>query len=564
MQIFQKRYLDYIEFVKSAITRFHASGAGLQLDDGPLTALAANIQSKELLIPVVGAFSAGKSSLLNAIMGAPVLSVGIAPETATPTELRYGSEQRAEAVFSNGDMQNFSVQDLPALQARAEELDCVRLYLDLSALKALEPLVLVDMPGFNSPLDAHKKAIDRYIGEGAHYLFVISVEEGTIQTSALQEMLNITTMGRSFSVCVNKSDLRTPQDVASICADVQESLAAEGLPAKVCSVSQNDVSAVQEILKIISPNELYAHIFLPLLRLEHKKLNFDLQTASDSLQQKKEENEKTLQELQSNLEDLEQAAAEEYGAADFSLDSRVNEILQIIKNRLNYAVDGMAQSFMRGGKDAVTRIVTDEVRSGLLEGARQVTDSMSAQLVCDFSARASQNLPLDFQLSKDWTDDLLQAVQTNLLPSLFSILGSPANKGSVAGGAAGLMLMGKIGHFMPHPLLKIAVPVVTTLLGGLWGRVSEGQQLEKIKDALRTQVFPEVERALRPQISDFVMHAQEQAAQTIKSAFEKQIQSQKSMIEKAIADSSLDDKKAALDAIQSLQDELKKLSSSYL
>ena len=43
--------------------------------------------------PVVGNFSTGKSSMINAVIGKPLLSVEITPETAVPTEVYYGDNK---------------------------------------------------------------------------------------------------------------------------------------------------------------------------------------------------------------------------------------------------------------------------------------------------------------------------------------------------------------------------------------------------------------------------------------------------------------------------------------
>ena len=190
----QQNFLNYLSAVERVLQKIEAAGLALKIDLKPIKELQASIRSRELLVPVVGAFSAGKSSLLNAILGNDVLSVAITPETAIPTELRHDSRERLQALFTDGRTEEFRVEELPQLQARAKELDCVRLYLNSPALDALAPLVLVDMPGFNSPLDAHNKAIARYIGEGAHYLFVVSIEEGTLQNTILTHIDQIAHM----------------------------------------------------------------------------------------------------------------------------------------------------------------------------------------------------------------------------------------------------------------------------------------------------------------------------------------------------------------------------------
>ncbi|MDY2735581.1 dynamin family protein [Intestinibacter sp.] len=50
--------------------------------------------------PIIGGFSTGKSSMINAILGKKLLSVNITPETSIPTEIFYGDNN---VTLINGD-----------------------------------------------------------------------------------------------------------------------------------------------------------------------------------------------------------------------------------------------------------------------------------------------------------------------------------------------------------------------------------------------------------------------------------------------------------------------------
>lgn len=81
----QDIYLNYLEAVERLIVE-----TPLPVDE--LGQLKEDLRHTELLIPVIGAFSAGKSSLINAFIGEDVLGVGLTPETELATELRYSSD----------------------------------------------------------------------------------------------------------------------------------------------------------------------------------------------------------------------------------------------------------------------------------------------------------------------------------------------------------------------------------------------------------------------------------------------------------------------------------------
>ena len=78
------RYLESLKKVEESLN-------GFNYDEKELQNLILEIKKQELLVPVIGNFSAGKSSLINEFLGEKSLSVAITPETSIATELRYST-----------------------------------------------------------------------------------------------------------------------------------------------------------------------------------------------------------------------------------------------------------------------------------------------------------------------------------------------------------------------------------------------------------------------------------------------------------------------------------------
>ena len=70
------------------------------------------LQSDELVISVIGQFKRGKSSLINAILGADVLPIGIVPLTSVVTELRSGKTPRACVCYESGKTEEIPLECL--------------------------------------------------------------------------------------------------------------------------------------------------------------------------------------------------------------------------------------------------------------------------------------------------------------------------------------------------------------------------------------------------------------------------------------------------------------------
>lgn len=69
------------------------------------SALKEAVSKAQIVIPFVGEFSAGQSTLLNKFMNkGTVLSVAMTPETAIAAELYYSTDEHTEAVRTDGSV----------------------------------------------------------------------------------------------------------------------------------------------------------------------------------------------------------------------------------------------------------------------------------------------------------------------------------------------------------------------------------------------------------------------------------------------------------------------------
>ena len=73
--------------------------------------LANRISEGRFYVACIGQFKRGKSTLINALIGDPVLPVGFTPVTAVPTVIRFGDRRRARIQAGDGSWQDVSVSD---------------------------------------------------------------------------------------------------------------------------------------------------------------------------------------------------------------------------------------------------------------------------------------------------------------------------------------------------------------------------------------------------------------------------------------------------------------------
>lgn len=101
-----------------------------------------------------GRVSAGKSSLLNWLVGADLLPTGVTPVTSVPTRIRNSAHRRVLVKAGDGRLHEYEIERLPdfVTEARnpANEKRVTRLLVELPIDMLPEEVVLVDTPGLGS------------------------------------------------------------------------------------------------------------------------------------------------------------------------------------------------------------------------------------------------------------------------------------------------------------------------------------------------------------------------------------------------------------------------------
>jgi small GTP-binding protein len=154
--------------------------------DVPRDALAtlqeAILQLDELfLMVVVGEFNAGKSALVNALLGEKVLLEGATPTTSRVTLVKWG-EQATEQIVD----ENFSIYTYP--------------------LPLLKELNIVDTPGTNAVIRHHERLTDEFVPRSDLVLFTTSADHPMTE-SERQFLERILAWGKKVVFALNKADI---------------------------------------------------------------------------------------------------------------------------------------------------------------------------------------------------------------------------------------------------------------------------------------------------------------------------------------------------------------------
>lgn len=164
---------------------------------------------------VLGQFKRGKTTLINALLGEPLLPVGVVPLTSVLTLLRYGEKRRVSVIFLNGDRREVEPRALPDFvteRGNPHNEKQVR-YVDIEYPSEFlhEGLVLIDTPGIGSLFLHNTETTYHFIPHIDAAIVVLSADPPITKTEFdfLKDVLQ--SVGKVFFV-FNKVDTLDEQD----------------------------------------------------------------------------------------------------------------------------------------------------------------------------------------------------------------------------------------------------------------------------------------------------------------------------------------------------------------
>jgi len=185
-------------------------GAPNIADDG--RALAARVSEGRFYLACIGQFKRGKSTLINALIGEPVLPVGFIPVTAVPTVIRFGAHPRARVQARDGSWQEIAVSDLNQYVSEehnpenAKGVTGVEVFVPSALLST--GMCLVDTPGLGSVFTGNTAATQAFIPHIDAALVVV----GADPPLAGEELALVEAVGRQVQnliLVLNKADRTT-------------------------------------------------------------------------------------------------------------------------------------------------------------------------------------------------------------------------------------------------------------------------------------------------------------------------------------------------------------------
>jgi hypothetical protein len=408
------------------------------IDFGTTTARISELRSRyeePFRLAVVGEFKAGKSTLINALLGRP----GLVPEGATPTtgavtEIWWGEKEYGEVLDSAGkqvftgtlqDAVRFA--DQRSAEGKKVSGQGTRVILRVAS-DFLRNLVILDTPGLGANARDDKVTLDSLHLADAAILVVNGLQPGGEDSLTLSERLRTTQ--RKLVTVVTRIDLTTnPSDALDAAKTVFGSVA-DGDPIGVASpvivkaldlLKAADEKRDHDGLKAANEQLLTSGYFALRERLQEGCFAGQAAAARAS---------RTISDLRSMLHRLETQAAQEAGRAQKKADEiaselsaaqrHINEVLRpkvpFLEAKIDESVDKHIGEFISEMGEALDVFIDRLVDDGLGLGFRSIAAKFSSKQ----QEKLNERLRDDFR--DVFPDDQLEIVVSQIARGVRSLM----------------------------------------------------------------------------------------------------------------------------------------------
>ncbi|WQT12806.1 dynamin-like GTPase family protein [Helicobacter pylori] len=539
----QTNFVEFLEQVLEVLKE-------VKIDKTECSTLLASVQKQQLVIPVVGNFSAGKSTLLNRFLEKSVLPTAITPETSLATELHYSAKERIEA-FSNNDEKTESFelneQSFEAIKDNATKYSYLKVYLNNEALKNSAPLVFVDMPGFDSPISSHTHAILEYLERGVHFVILASVEEGNLTKRMVRELKNLLEFDKGLSFILSKTNLRTPSQVGEISHYIQDQIQ-DHLDLTTHLIHSNkDNNALLEVADTIDAEKLFSALYLKRLKFLNSQLQNSLKSVIKSFDYSKEKALEEIQALDLGVKDIEKTyeklranLEEEYSSV--AVGSVVKKVIEEVREQKSYLAS------LTNKPNEFNSEIESIMQQSLIKNAKLEIEKINLSFSKDFCAEfESLN-----KLSSDLSVKLEHGLELGINALSVILTKNPVTR------PFALILQGL------KPLLKDLLTLLPNIIASFFR--NEEKERAKLENLIEAKVIPEVQHKLKKVLPGLFNECLENSLKGLKDRCELEITHKKQEIALAQTEKEkhLNDLEAQKQALENKINALSNLEQQYL
>jgi ribosome biogenesis GTPase A len=195
------------------------SGLGNKCLRQKLLGLEQKLVSNQLFLAVLGQMKRGKSSLINALLGAEILPTGVLPVTSVITEIKYGPAPGAAVSYTTGLREKINLDTLADYitesgnPSNRKQVASVEIAYPSAFLET--GITLIDTPGIGSTRAHNTRTTASYLQHVDAGIVVLSVDPPITEVESLF-IRNIREEIPKLFFILNKTDIASPDEACQI------------------------------------------------------------------------------------------------------------------------------------------------------------------------------------------------------------------------------------------------------------------------------------------------------------------------------------------------------------
>ncbi len=179
--------------------------------------LREKIQNNVFNLVVLGQFKRGKTSLINALLGAEILPTAIVPLTSIATILKYGETVNINVYFNDGRVMDIEPATLPQYVTEKgnprNEKEVQEVIIAYPSTYLKDGVRLIDTPGVGSVYEHNTDVAYHYLPKSDAALFLLSVDQ-PVSKAELEFLKDVQEFSNRIFFLQNKADYVGAEDLA--------------------------------------------------------------------------------------------------------------------------------------------------------------------------------------------------------------------------------------------------------------------------------------------------------------------------------------------------------------
>ena len=200
---------------------------GLAEDRTALLSLAQHVDGMRLRFSIIGEFSSGKSTFINAVLRKEILPAAYRPTTIQVMQIEHDDEVESVSIENQPrSTRSLTKEGVAALASETKDTG-ERLLIQTPIPKPMDRFILFDTPGVNDPALLSEEVIFDLLGESDVIVFLMRADNALKRTEAsfLEKLVLKKDLSKFFFV-INFSDtLTNPQELPALRKHVARGIA---------------------------------------------------------------------------------------------------------------------------------------------------------------------------------------------------------------------------------------------------------------------------------------------------------------------------------------------------